>query len=46
MAIPPLAITFGDVLNGIPLGDLDQQDPLGGVSGYQARRLPKCATLF
>jgi hypothetical protein len=46
MAITPVAIKFGDVLRKIPLRDLDQTDPRGGVSGYQARRLPKCATPF
>jgi hypothetical protein len=46
MATWPVAIEFDEGLRRVPLRDLDHQDPLGGVSGYQARKPPQCATPF
>ena len=35
-----------EALDRSPVGALDSQEPLGGVSGYQTRRLPQCATRY
>lgn len=40
MAFRPAVVTFRDGLRGISLGDLDQDDPLGRVSGFATKETP------